>query len=1268
MKTLSAWTLGFLTVVLAACGGPSAKNATSLDDRDLPLSLAAAFREEATGDPVAAVELYARALARAASSPEDSVSTTVAAAALDALVHREISGLSEFASVSALSERVSPKRLRHAGGTIEERLAKISEVATGPFVPALIANARRVLAERRGDAEHAATFRALQGCAREAVMFGPVSWLNTVGVGELPLSGPKPESPMPRSVPSPGPIHIDLKPFSVQAQGCRLPLSSETNVPGVRELIVDIEVPTEGMIGVGLRASAPTVLRAAGSIALARPSAMGSSTSLSLAKLQTSAGSLRVIVRAAMEHDLASIELGAWNESGAPLRMRVPSTGSVATARVRSAVPVTLPLPRTNAERLAFALGALANGDALSAEEQLAPLVASKDAPPELLLAYARAVKHALDLPTVNAHERARQAFERVLEAWPRAWEAALEHAALAGARRSPAEANLEALSDLASTHARPAAPASALLDVFEAQLAGRERLYDRARAAFLRAKKSELEGTTLLAETERVIAERTGRERVAFECGHGPTDRRSLACHAALVLSGDRVNAERELERLRALAGAPQLYRAFSLRSALASGELEHAEAIWSSMLPGERSLDATYGVKGKASLEELLAMAPRARDALTSLPGILRDAGDDPLAAYEGLAEKAVATPSHSTGAATEILMHRERYEVSPSGLVHFTLFDVRRVMGTTDVEANAQAGAPSLLGRASARILRRRIFKRDGRIVLPDPTPNAAQSYAELSQLEAGDAIEAIYEGWALPSGDGNVGIDTPDLMPERTAVREAQIEFVLPKAMTGSFWSHPLLGKAEPHADETEGASRTGRTGQRTFLWQLRDRSVRRLEPGTAKMDRAVAVRFATTSWASLGRILHESLTAISTPSIEVERWARDAANGATSNTDIVKRVVAASGKAVKEASGAMLADLELPRGLAQGMTARSILTRHEGSRTWLVTHALRTLGIATDIVLAEEEPFSESPDCPPHAGHFVHPLAVAHVTEAAGDASRDTKNVGIWIDADIPGPPLPAGRISPELRGRSALHADGTISPLPTSLGDVERDEVDIRLVVDDNGDAKGTITALLRGRAAQDLSEALARLVGLERQRALRGIALGWLPASTVESVELSSSEESGHLAIRAEVSIPGYAKPEGRTPTERAWRLPGLEPMHHVFPRPFATTLSATYARQAERESSLAVSMASQYHVRRRVELPGGTNITTLPMPFDAVVPLVRASRKLSVTGTVVDDDFTLEVTTGTVARDGYEAFVTALRRTDDAFRASIRVHPATK
>ena len=102
-----------------------------------------------------------------------------------------------------------------------------------------------------------------------------------------------------------------------------------------------------------------------------------------------------------------------------------------------------------------------------------------------------------------------------------------------------------------------------------------------------------------------------------------------------------------------------------------------------------------------------------------------------------------------------------------------------------------------------------------------------------------------------------------------------------------------------------------------------------------------------------------------------------------------------------------------------------------------------------------------------------------------------------------------------------------LFADGQIKPAPSMSLEKERDEVDLRLAVDEKGDAKGELTVLLRGRAAQQISEAMLRLVGFERERALFGIALGWVPFATVEKVELSSTEGSWQIAIRAELDAP---------------------------------------------------------------------------------------------------------------------------------------------
>jgi hypothetical protein len=1240
-----------MLALASACGGAKPAK-TPHGAPDLSAPLVRAFREEAVGDPVRAVDAYVEALSAAAASPDDPNSVGVAMASLDALVHRDVGAFAESSSSSALAARIDPVVLQKAGGTIDERLARVQARAEGPFVPALVARARLALAERRGDAKGATELRDATGCAREATLLGPVGYFVVSGARE-PAVLDRPGEPLPREVAGPGPFVPKVAPAKVKGFGCRLPLYAQTSAPGVREVAIDVHVPRAGWIGVGVWSPAAAVLHAGGARVLERPHAIGSRSAARFARVESSAGTLRLVLRVGMDQDFQHVELAAWDAQGRPLRATAPSPGETASAKVSRVVPVTPPDPRTDADRVTVALGALAGNDAPLAENLLSPQVARADTPPELLLVYARAVRGVRDLPTVKAHERARAAYDRVLETWPGSWEAVLEHAVLAGARRGRAEAHLETLADLDALRAKTKSSQVALLDAFEAQVAGRERLFDRARAAFERAR-GPLASTPLLADTDRVVFGRTGRDAVRFECREGVANRTSLACHDALVSAGDRAGAERELERLRALGGTPQLYLSLSTRSAIETGDLARARKLLDAMNPGDRPLSSVYAVKGKSAVPELLALAPTARDAPAALASLLRDAGDDPLARFDEVARKAIDDPSVGSflaNAATAILAHEERYEIEPSGLVHWVLFDVRRVMGTTDVEANAQAPMPTLFGKSSVRVLRRRILKKDGGIVLPDRTPNALQSHADLAQLEAGDAVEAVYEGWGLPNETGNVGIDTPDLLPERTAVRDATIELRIPQGIRSSLWSHPMLGKAEERVDR----------GRRVLTWRVKNRGVRRIESSAPKMDRDVAVSFSTTTWEDVARGLREALASLESDSPEVTTWAREAAGEKPISRELVERIVAASGQAVKEASGAILTDVDFNRAGAQGISARAILTTHEGSRTWLIVQALRALGIQTDVAVAENEPFSDSPSFPPRFGRFMHPLAIAHVP--ASDPSKPP--LDIWIDADVPGPPLPAGRVSPELRGRYALWPDGRIAPLTAAFGAAERDEIDIRLTVDEQGNAKGTITVLLRGRDAQDLADALVRLVGLERQHALQGIALGWVPFATVEKVELSSSEGSWQVAIRADLTAPSYAQVEGTKPEARTWVLPGIDPVHYVFPRPFVTTLSSTYATQAARESALAINRATQYHVRRRVELPAKARITRLPGPFDGTGPLLSASRKISVSGSSIEEDFTLDVTTGTVPRQDYDAFVSAARRTDDAFRASTRVKP---
>ncbi len=1228
----SMFALAALAVAACAARPPAAPTTVG---RDLATPFAEALRLEALGDQTAAVAGYLAVLDSAAKAEGDPWQLAAITGALDALVSRSVSALQDISADSALAYRSGKF------GEIRTALERVRGEARGPFAAGLIARALEELEVHTGNAQAAEKWRIAKGCAREATVTGPMAWAPISGVDQVdPLAAA--DAPVDALYSTHNSFDTKIAPAVVRDRGCWLPLDAASPLLGVRDVIVDVDVPEAQTIGVAMRVPDAATLRVGGKLVVTRPYELGGDDVARFARVEVGKGRVRLVARVGQDDASETIELGAWDHDGRPLAMRAPAVGQRGGAFATTARAEETPAPKTDAERLLSAVAALAWNDGRSAEALLATAAQSPTASVTTLLTYARAVEQAHDLSPVHRQERLRAIHERVLEAQPGAWEAVIAHAQLAGSRKGQGDARIVALGDL-DAHAAAVPPATRpLVDAFDAGLSGREHLYERAKVAFERSKAA-LGAAPLVRDVERLAFDRSGETAIAFECA--ATGRDSLACYSALANAGRAKDAEAELARLRTLRGAGSDLAQLALRDALGRRDLERANAEWARVLAGERTLDmfAALGSGNKPAAAELLAMAPSARDAPASIPPLLRAAGDDPSPELERRAIAAITADRSKTaddGAATAVLLHEERYDLSEGGLLRFVLVDARRVTGTTDVEDNAAAYPPSLAGRSTMRILRRRIYKKDGRVIEPERAPNASQAHADLAQLEAGDAVLAIYEGWALPGETGDVGFDTPDLLPERTAVAASSIEVRLPAGLKGSLYSHPMLG--------TPAESREG--DRRVLRWSLATATTRRREDGVPRMDRDVGVSFSTLTWDRVAEGLRETLLGLDEHEPEVAAFAREAARGKTDKA-AVSAIVEKVGEVVREASPATLADLAQAHASgAQSTTARTVLTDREGSRTWLIVRALRELGISADVVIAENEPFSAHADFPPHYGRFAHPLAVAH-TKADGD---------VWIDADVSGPPLPAGRISPELRGRMALSQSGAVSPLPVMGADRERDEIDIRLVVDASGDAKGSVTVLLRGREAQEISEMLFRVVGIERERALRGIVLGWVPAANVDEVGLSSSEGSWQIAVRAAISAPGFAQPEGKQ-----WVIAGIEPVHVVYPRPGVSTLGATYASQGGRKEALAISRAMQFHVRRRIELPKGAIVSRLPGPLDLKLPNLEASRKLSVSANLIEEDLTMGLATGTIAADRYAEFAQGAHRVDDAFLASLRITP---
>ncbi|HLM72275.1 MAG TPA: hypothetical protein VK459_06280, partial [Polyangiaceae bacterium] len=1219
-----------LGVAMAAIGCAPAEPAKAPEQPPLARSFAAAFDAEAE-DPMAAAP-YLAAIDTAVQNPgaPDALATVIAS--LDALVFGATPNLDlvrdhaiAYRSRDLFTEVVG--RLRTAwlaGGAPRNAPA-------APFMRGLIANALHRLALFVGDEQPASVWVRRRGCVGEAAVVGPLDAMPLLGI-EKQSPAFNAGSPFQGTFRGIEPFATSIKPEVVGADACFIDVNATSFLMGTRAVVVDVENPRAQRVSFALTSSSAANLEAGGAPILRRGYEAGGGFVMRLATAEVPAGRVRLVVRVAQKSDGNQIELNVWDEDGLPLAARAPREGDVTDARGTSGKAIEIkPEGRDDAALSVAAAALLALGEARVAEHMLEPIEDS-DATPKttgapattpaknrdarLELLYARAIEAAEDMSDTKALDRTRAAIDKAIAARKTAWEARIAQARLTERRRGAGEGPIEALKELGvsppAPGSSPAEPAQILsnpmLLTYVALSARRQRLADVSEAAYAElAKKTP--GAPLLAAVDERLHGRVGTDAVKAAC-EGGTSRADLSCLEAIreqfvARGGDMKAALAEIARLRRLRTAPEALREVEISVRVAGGDLTGALQLHDRIPPAQRRLIDAVGLAASKGLVEPVQKrlasedALSARDAPYSLAPLVRILGlePDPAPALEAEGRKLVLADmkaAYMPGAATAVLRHLERYAIDDAGLVRYTTYDLRRVSGTTDVAQGAMSFGPMLEGRSAPRLLRRRIHKRDGRMLEPDAAANAAQ-WSDLSQLEQGDYVEQIVEGWGLPNDSGHLVLDTPDLLPERTSVREAEIEVRRAESIKFSVWSHPLLKKAE---ERTEN-------GFKVSVWKLKDALPRRIEDGMPRMERSVGVSLGTQTWENIGRAIEENIRSYEDRDPFVTRFAqaiaadtaRPAGAPAASATSksarlaLVERVVATVGKRVKIAGGAELSDVSaMYGGGSQRATARTILELGQGSRSWVIYRVLRELGVPVDIAVAETEPFSVSADFPPHVGRFQHPLLVARLGAEGGD---------VWIDADVEGPPLPPGRVSPELRGRSAMLAGGKIVTVMATTGETG-DEVDIRLTVDEKGDAKGSFTILLHGRAAQALAEAFETVVGTNRRQMLQGVVLGWLPWADVEEVTVSSSEGSWEVALRASISIHGYGRPEG--PDGKTWVLPGIEPVHIVIPRGYAGTLGATYASRGARQSALLIDTALQYHVRRRVELPAGATVTRAP------------------------------------------------------------------
>lgn len=1249
-------------LLTAACQPPPPAAPAAPPPSSLAKAFAAALDAEAKDSTSAAP--YLALLDQAVAEPDAEGALAAAVAALEALVNGSSTGMEGVGptAIAYRSRELLPlvaSRLWHAFPPVAAPNENEAREKTLPLIRGAIAAALHNLYLFTGQTEAASLWGSRRGCVQTATVVGPLDWTPLVGLdAKVPIG---PGLPIQKTYRGVAPFAAEVVPAVVHADACQISVNATSVLQGTRALVVDLLVSRAQTVSLSFSSTSAAVVEVGGVQAIRRGYEAGGRPTTQFASVDVPAGTVRVVIKVGQKGDGSVIELDAWGDDGRPIRSHAPRPGEIAKVQAASATPVELgpgPKPRrlSPEDTILTAAGLLALGDARAAEHLLEERDATLPVPAGFELLYARAIEDAEDLPDTKILERTRAAIERALVGAPASWEAIIGHARATERRRGMGEGVTEALRELGSGPAGGAGapPRDRMVLAYAALLGRRSQLLDVAERSFAELEK-QAPGSPLLAAVDARVHPRLGAQAVAAAC-QGGLSRADTGCLDAHRDRGDFASILTEIERLRKLRNAPEGLRDLEILARISTGDLKGALAVYDAMKPAERRLlDAPALAAGRGDARTARGRMRRdlvgSHDAPYSINPLVRVLGieDDPAAGLEVEGRKLVLADKDAAslpGAATAVLRHMERYELEQSGLCHYLLYDLRRVSGTTDVATGGVTYGPLIEGRGAPRLLRRRIHKRDGRVLEPDAAANAAQ-ISDLSQLEQGDYVEQIAEGWVLPGDTGQLVIDTPDLLPERTSVREATIEIKRPASIPLSLWSHPLLGKAD---ERTVGPFKIS-------VWRLKDRAARRIEDGVPKMERSVSVSIGTQTWANVARALEENTRSLSDRDPFVTRWANEAAGSDKKpSLALIERVVAAAGKKIKLANSGELTDVAaLFSGGPQRITARTILEQGQGSRAWVIFRALRELGVKAELAIAETEPFSASADFPPHAGRFRRALVVASLPPQEGKPGGD-----VWIDADIEGPPLPPGRISPELRGRTALLASGAMVTVDGSSGETG-DEVDVRLSVDDKGDAEGTFTILLHGRTAQALAEAFETVVGSDRREMLRSIVLGWLPWADVDDVSVSSREGSWEVALRAKIAIHGFGRPEGKD--GKRWVFSGLEPVHILFPRTMVGTLGATYASRGARQNALSIEATLQYHVHRRIELPAGATVVRFPAGIKVEGTSVQASRKSMQTDRVLEDDFTLSLPSGTIAADGYQAFVEKVQAIDTAFMAVTRV-----
>lgn len=586
----------------------------------------------------------------------------------------------------------------------------------------------------------------------------------------------------------------------------------------------------------------------------------------------------------------------------------------------------------------------------------------------------------------------------------------------------------------------------------------------------------------------------------------------------------------------------------------------LERQEAFWprNAWLPRRRAelLERAGEVAGaKAARTRALSLhggdlALRRMESLAAGHGdVLEDLDRDGLSLVRAFEKN----PRHFDSPAV-MLLDFGAVEVYEDGSYVEKVHTVAKVLDKRGIDEMGEVHLPG-----GADVIHLRTIKPDGRILVPEAIDGkdsismpglAVGDYVEQEYLVAYPSRTPALPGWsAAPFFFRTAGVP----MLESTYVVRA----------------HEDAGLELDVHNGMEGAAIEKKDGWLTVT--LRRTDVPALVP-----EPVAPARREFLPWAQVGAgadeaqifpLFADNLAGSAVPTLDVERWARETADGVKSG-DALAIVRALYDRSMREIEGS-------DRGY--GGTASEILARRRGNRAVLLKAALASLGIDARYAAVRTFEADPAPYRFPDADRWGY---VALVVRPERDAEW------IWLDPGMRWAPF--GTLAPGAQGANAwvLPEPGEITAQRTTTprddGQRGRD-TDLRLVLGADGALHGEGVERYLGFDGAAARNGLDQMDEERRRQAIEASLARVFPGLTLESLALEN--EADGVAVRYAFTVPGFARDlgEGR----QLLRIDA-----------FQANLGRRFLARSTRETPLLVAGADHARVTMKLELPEGTAV----------------------------------------------------------------------